>query len=131
MRASDAARYRVNPIPSPWAYFWPVAVAVFAGVLAATFVIALIGAAVIRYEERQVQASLRQIERQQSAAARQLADGINRSLAGNPLPAYPAPSSADPIGSLGCSGGVIFRRLDNGWQQASRGNDPACVTSSR
>lgn len=109
-----------HPQRSAWELFLPITFAVASGILVAVGVLVALLAIVASHREREAVAHA-------TAITREVARSVERAA----LPAYPAPASSDPVGSLGCSGGVVFRRLENGWQQASRGNAPACVTSSR
>lgn len=125
MHASDRPhRIQPTPRPSPWAFFFPVFVAVVLGILAADLVRLLVVTAAARQAQREVVVEL---ERMVDAMPPGPAPPVQ-----TPLPGYPAPNAAAPVGSLACSQGAILRRIENGWEQVGRtGRRAACRTSSR
>ena len=122
MHASDRPhRIQPTPRPSPWAFVFPVFVAVVLGILAADLVRLVIATGAARQAQREAVAELQRIANSMPPAPATTLE--------TPLPVYPAPSAAAPVGSLACSQGALLRRIEGGWQQVGRAG--ACRTSSR
>lgn len=121
-------------VPTPWAYFVPMALAVMVGALAAQ----AIGAALF---DDSAPPATGDVAAEGGGSVPQAGssvdDGAKRAAAARPLPVLqpvrlPGPTTARRDGQTrACIGGTIALRASNGWEQEVRNDAPArCRASS-